>query len=256
MSLTVGNGPFGHRPTGRFDFDPPARVTFVEVHPRRVRGVKDGNTVVDSERVRLVYRTGSLPRFAFPAEDVRVSAEPEPAIQGYVTVAWGDVDAWFEEDDEIVVHPRDPYHRIDVLNTSRRIVVRIDGEVVAETTAARILFETGLPPRYYVPREDVRMDLLTASDVRTGCAYKGVPEHFDVTPSLAVAWSYIEPGRDAELVRERICFYQERPEVELEVDGAVGERPRTPWSGTDWIEGYGGSSTDSAAAIGDATTDR
>jgi uncharacterized protein (DUF427 family) len=256
VSLTVGTGPFGHRPTGRFDFDPPSHVTFVEVHPRRVRGIKDGDTVVQSERVRLVYRTGSLPRFAFPAEDVRVSAEPEPALDGYVTVAWEDVDAWFEEDDEIVVHPRDPYHRIDVLNTSRRILVRVGGELVGETTAARILFETGLPPRYYLPRADARMELLTLSDVRTGCAYKGFPEHFDVAARLAIAWSYTDPRREAELVRDRICFYQERPEVELEIDGTLGERPRTAWSGSEWTERYRGSSADSGAALGAETTDR
>ena len=92
MGLTVGTGPFGRKPTGRFDFEPPERITFVEVHPRRVRALKAGDTVVDSERVRLVYRTGSLPRFAFPAEDVRATSKPEPAVEGYVTVAWGDVD--------------------------------------------------------------------------------------------------------------------------------------------------------------------
>ena len=101
MSLTVGTGPFGHRPTGRFDFELPDTVTFVEVHPRRVRATKDGETVIDSERVRLVYRTASLPRFAFPSEDVRVPSEPEPAVEGYVSVAWDAVDAWLEEDDEV-----------------------------------------------------------------------------------------------------------------------------------------------------------
>ena len=89
MGLTVGTGPFGRKPTGRFDFEPPERITFVEVHPRRVRALKAGDTVVDSERVRLVYRTGSLPRFAFPAEDVRAPSKPETAVEGYVTVAWG-----------------------------------------------------------------------------------------------------------------------------------------------------------------------
>jgi uncharacterized protein (DUF427 family) len=234
MSLTVGSGPFGQHPTGRFDFDPPARITFVEVHPRRVRALLNGETVVDSERVRLVYRTGRLPRFAFPAEDVRAASEPEPAVDGYVTVAWGDVDTWLEEDEEIVVHPRDPYHRIDVVETSRRVVVRVDGEELADTTRAGILFETGLPPRYYLPPEDVRMAALTTSDVRTGCAYKGFPEHFDHASARAVAWSYGDPRRDAEPVRARVCFYQERPEVELELDGVVVERPRTPWADAGW----------------------
>jgi uncharacterized protein (DUF427 family) len=234
MSLTVGSGPFGQHPTGRFDFDPPERITFVEVHPRRVRALRDGETVVDSERVRLVYRTGSLPRFAFPVEDVRVPSEPERAVEGYVTVAWGDVDRWLEEDEEIVVHPRDPYHRIDVLDTSRRVVVRVGGDELADSTGTRILFETGLPPRYYLPREDVRMETLSTSVVTTGCAYKGYPEHFDHRSALAIAWSYDDPRRDAEPVRGRVCFYQERPEVELELDGVVGERPHTPWADAGW----------------------
>jgi uncharacterized protein (DUF427 family) len=234
MGLTVGSGPFGRQPTGRFDFEPPQRITFVEVHPRRVRALKAGDTVVDSERTRLVYRTGSLPRFAFPAEDVRAPSKPEPAVEGYVTVAWGDVDTWLEEDEEIVVHPHDPYHRIDVLDTRRRVVVRVGGEQLADTTRARILFETALPPRYYLPREDVRMDALTTSDVRTGCAYKGFPVHFDHGAARAIAWSYEDPRRDAEPVRGRVCFYQERPEVELELDGAVGERPGTPWADAGW----------------------
>jgi uncharacterized protein (DUF427 family) len=238
MALTVGTGPFGHRPTGRFDFEPPEKVTFVEVYPRRVRATKDGASVVDSERVRLVYRTGSLPRFAFPAEDARVPSEPEPAVEGYVTVAWDAVDTWLEEDEEIVVHPRDPYHRIDVLDSSRRVVVRVNGEELAASSRARILFETALPPRYYLPRGDVRMARLTLSDVRTGCAYKGFPDHFDVDKTQAVAWSYRDPRRDAEPVRDRVCFYQERNEVDVEVDGAVATTVPTPWSGTGWLARY------------------
>jgi len=230
MSMTVGTGPFGEHPTGHFDFEPPAEITFVEVHPRRVRAVKDDETVVDSERVRLVYRSGKLPHFAFPSNDVRIASKDEPAIEGYVTVPWDAVDRWLEEDDEIVVHPRDPYHRIDVLSTSRRVVVRVGGKHVAESTRARILFETGLPRRYYLPRDDVEMDALSLSDERTGCAYKGFPEHFDLGELRAVAWSYTDPRRDAELVRDRVCFYEERAEVELEVDGEVGARPSTKWS--------------------------
>ena len=255
MSLTVGAGPFGHRPTGRFDFDPPDAVTFVEVHSRRVSATKGGETVIDSERVRLVYRTGALPRFAFPREDVHVPSEPEPAVDGYVTVAWDAVDSWFEEADEIVVHPRDPYHRIDVLNTPRRVAVRVAGEELAATSRARILFETALPPRYYVPREDVRIDRLSLSDVRTGCAYKGFPDHFDAGDASAVAWSYTDPRRDAEAVRDHICFYQERGEVEVEVDGVVVTSPPTQWSGTEWLERYR-SSTEPAGPPRGGTTDR
>jgi uncharacterized protein (DUF427 family) len=255
MSLTVGTGPFGHRPTGRFDFEPPKSVTFVEVHPRRVRATKDGATVIDCDRVRLVFRTGSLPRFAFPAADVRVPSEPEPAIDGYVTVAWDAVDSWAEEDDEIVVHPRDPYHRIDVLNTASRVVVRVSGEQLASSDRVRILFETALPPRYYIPPEDVRMDGFTLSDVRTGCAYKGFPDHFDVGAAPAVAWSYPEPRRDAELVRGFVCFYQERDEVDVAVDGVLATSPPTPWSGTGWMARYRSSTGPDGPPRG-GTTDR
>jgi uncharacterized protein (DUF427 family) len=239
VSLTVGSGPFGHRPTGRFDFDAPRRITFVEVHRPRVRGIRDGETVVDSDRVRLVYRTGTLPRYAFPAEDVHGPSEPEPAVEGYVTVAWDAVDRWLEEDAERIVHPHDPYHRITVLPSSRHVVVRIGGETVADSTRPRILFETGLPPRYYVLLDDVRRDALRPADgVVTGCAYKGWASYLDVGGAEAVAWVFDEPLRDGEPVRGLVCFFQERDEVEVEVDGVVVESPPTQWSGTDWISRY------------------
>jgi uncharacterized protein (DUF427 family) len=238
MSLTVGTGPFGHAPTGRFDFDPPGRITFIELHPRRVRAMKEGAVVVDSDRVRLVYRTGSLPVFAFPAEDVSVPSEPEPAVDGYVTVPWDAVDRWLEEEDEIVVHPRDPYHRIDVCNSARHVRIRVNDVLVAETTSSRILFETALPPRYYIVREDVRLDLLEGLELTTGCAYKGFARYFSAAGADAVAWCYPEPRRDGELVQNRICFFQERPEVALEIDGVAQSRPQTVWSNRDWISRY------------------
>jgi uncharacterized protein (DUF427 family) len=240
MSLTVGTGPFGHAPSGKFDFEAPAQITFVERHGPRVRGLKDGESVVDSDRVWLVYRTGSLPQYAFPAEDVKIDAEPEPALQGYVRVPWTAVDRWLEEDTEIVVHPHDPYHRIEVLDSSRHVVVRVNGERVAESRAPRILYETGLPPRYYLSRADVHAELLPEDDLRTGCAYKGFARYFGAAGAGVVAWTYEEPLREGEPIRDRICFFQERDEVEFTVDGEVQERPRTPWSGTEWVERYRG----------------
>src|SRR5262245_44710490 len=236
MSLTVGSGPFGHAPTGRFDFEAPREITFVDVHRPRVRGIRAGETVIDSERVRLVYRTGSLPRYAFPAEDVSIDAEAEPAVPGYVTVSWDAVERWLEEEAERFVHPRDPYHRIDVVDSSRRLVVRIGGEPVADSAAARVLFETGLPPRYYLAPGDVRLDLLSDTPrLRTGCAYKGFARYYDAARAEAVAWVYDEPLHDGEPIAGRISFFQERLEVEFELDGLVQERPRTQWSGTEWI---------------------
>lgn len=232
MTITMGTGPFGHQPAGRFNFQPPEHVVYVDDFPRRVRAVKGGATVVDSGRVKLVYETRTLPHYAFPREDVGLDATAEPHVEGYVRVPWADVDAWFEEDEEVFVHPKDPYHRIDVLATSRPIRVSLDGHVLAESTRARALYETSLPIRYYLLPEDVRTELLEPSDTLTQCAYKGEARHWSarigdrVVPD--VAWTYDDPTREVEPIRGRICFYNER--VDLEVDGVAAERPETPWS--------------------------
>jgi uncharacterized protein (DUF427 family) len=167
MGLTTGAGPFGERPHGRFDFEHPARIRYVEPCPRRVRAEKDGATVVDSRRVQLVWRTGTQPQYAFPTEDVTIPAGRAPGLEGYVTLAWNAVDAWFEEDEQVFVHVRDPYSRIDVLDTTSRVRVSLDGATLAEGIP-KILFETGLPPRYYFDRADVRLEFLTPSDSESG----------------------------------------------------------------------------------------
>lgn len=240
MSLTDGTGPFGQHPRGKLNFEPPGHVVYVEPWPRRVRGLAGDSVVVDSERTVLVYTSGRLPHYAFPAEDVKMGAEPEPEVEGYVRVPWSAADRWLEEDDEIIVHPHDPYHRIEVLRSSRSVRVRVNGELVAESTTPRILFETGLPPRYYLSREDVHMEALEPIALRTGCAYKGWATYWSVRTAAglvpAAAWSYPEPLREGALVGELVCFFQERPEIELEVDGVVVESAPTPWSGAAWIE--------------------
>lgn len=240
MSLTSGTGPFGHRPKGRLNFEPPERVVYVEPWPRRVRALAGHEAIVDSERTVLVYESGRLPRYAFPVEDVSIEAKPEPEVDGYVRVPWEAADRWLEEDEEIIVHPHDPYHRIEVLRSSRLVRVLVIGELVAESSRPRILFETGLPPRYYLPRNDVRMESLEPVDIRTGCAYKGWATYWDAVTSNgrvpAVAWSYPEPLREGELVQDLLCFFQERSEIAVEVDGVAAETPPTPWSGTGWLE--------------------
>jgi uncharacterized protein (DUF427 family) len=240
MSLTSGTGPFGQRPSGTLNFEPPERVVYVEPWPRRVRALAADAVIVDSERAVLVYETGKLPRYAFPADDVAVEAETESEVEGYVRIPWSSADTWLEEDDEILVHPHDPYHRIEVLASSRRIRVRIGGDLFAETTRPRILFETSLPPRYYLSREDVRMEALESVDLRTGCAYKGWATYWDAVTSAgripAVAWSYPEPLREGDRVKDLLCFFQERPEIEVEVDGVVVESAPTPWSDTAWVD--------------------
>jgi uncharacterized protein (DUF427 family) len=240
VSLTVGSGPFGPRPKGRLNFEPPERVVYVEPWPRRVRALAGDRAVVDSERTVLVYESGRLPRYAFPAGDVSIDAEPEPEVDGYVTVPWSSADRWLEEEQEIIVHPHDPYHRIEVLRSARHVTVRLDGEVVAESSRPQILFETGLPPRYYFPVEDVQMDALESVQVRTGCAYKGYASYWDAQTAngrvSAAAWTYRDPLPEGGPIRDLLCFFQERPEIEITVDGAPADAPPTAWSGTTWIE--------------------
>jgi uncharacterized protein (DUF427 family) len=234
VSLTVGTGPFGRHPEGTLNFEPPDPVVLVQPLHRRVRALKDGAVAVDSDRVVLVYVSGRLPRYGFPPEDVRPGfGHPDRDAEGYVRVNWADADQWFEEDEEVFVHPRDLFHRIDVLPTTRLVRVRVDGVELASSARARALYETGLPVRYSLPRDDVRMDLLERSDTVTQCAYKGSATHWSgrvgdtIVPD--VAWSYDDiVRRDGEQVIGMIAFYNER--TDIEVDEIAQERPVTPWS--------------------------
>ena len=200
-------------------------------YPRWVRGRLGGETVVDSKHARLLYLDGrKLPVYGFPEDDVRVEAVPAEAITRHdelVQVDFHALDEWLEEDEPQVGHPPDVFHRIDVRPTSRHVRVSIRGRVVAETTRARALFETGLPVRWYIPREDILAEL-EPSDHRTVCAYKGHATHFDVAGEGAVAWSYPDPLHDGEPIRDLIAFYDER--VDVEVDGEPQRQPVTQWS--------------------------
>jgi uncharacterized protein (DUF427 family) len=152
----------------------------------------------------------------------------DPELDGYVLVEFGAFDAWFEEDERNVSHPRDPFHRIDIVHSSRHVRVEVDGTVLAESTRPYLLFETHLPARYYLPAEDVRTDLLTPSDRRTACAYKGEASYWALDGAGDVAWTYRAPLREAAEVTDRIAFFNER--VDVIVDGERLERPVTPWS--------------------------
>jgi uncharacterized protein (DUF427 family) len=142
------------------------------------------------------------------------------------------VDAWFEEDDEVFVHARDPYHRVDVLNSSRHVRVEIDGATVAASRRPRLLFETGLPTRYYLPKADVRMDLLEPTDTTTRCPYKGEAIYWSarIGGQLRedVVWSYPYPIPEIPKIEHLLAFFNER--VDLYVDGELQVRPQTPWS--------------------------
>ena len=143
-----------------------------------------------------------------------------------------ETEAWFEEEEQVFVHPCGPYHRVDVLDSSRHVKVSVNGEVVAETERPKPLFETGLPPRYYIPPEDVSKVVLIPSDKQTQCPYNGVAPYYSVEAGAGrlenLVWYYPEPLPAAGKIIDHLCFFNEK--VDLEVDGEMQERPRTPWS--------------------------
>ena len=244
----------------------------LEESPRRVRVVFGGATVADSRHVLLMREARYLPVYYFPMEDVRMDLlvpterttrcpykgeasywtvkvgdreaenavwgyqEPLPeraAIRGHVAFYWDRMDAWYEEDDEVFVHPRDPYHRVDVLHSSRHVRVVAGGETMAETDRPRLLFETGLPTRYYIPKLDVRMDLLEPSDTKTRCPYKGQASYYSVRAGgklvKDLVWYYPAPIPECPKIENLLCFFNEKVDV-IYVDGEAVPAPKTPWS--------------------------
>lgn len=209
---------------------------------RWIRGIRNGETVLDTRRALLVWERGKkVPIYAFPAEELELGSGDDvaslgirrfddPDLAGYVTVAWDAIDHWYEEDEEVFVHPRDPFVRVDVLHSSRHVRVKRDGHLLAESHNPVLLFETGLPTRYYLPENDVQTSLLSDSDLQTGCPYKGIASYRHVTldgrthPNLF--WYYKEPFEEAAGVKGYLAPYNER--VELIVDGELQERPGGP----------------------------
>ena len=179
----------------------------------------------DGEELTVRVPAGERPAAAFRLAD--------PDLDGYVELDFDAFDQWLEEDEPIVSHPRDPFHRVDVRRSSRSVVVEHEGTVLAESTRPRLLFETYLPVRTYLPREDVRLDLLLASATRTACAYKGETSAYWAVEradgrQVDVAWSYEHPLPDAVEIAGLVAFFDERVDVVL--DGVRRPRPTTPWS--------------------------
>jgi uncharacterized protein (DUF427 family) len=250
----------------------PGKLLEVEPSPRRVRVKLGGETIADSTRVLLMREGGHLPAYYFPMADVRMDLmtptdnhtncpykgdasywtvrvgdkvaenaawayrapyEEMLSIADHVAFYWNRVDSWWEEDEEIFVHPRDPKKRVDAMLSHRPVEVVLGGETVAKTENARFLFETGLPTRYYIPREDVRMDLLTPSSKVTRCPYKGIASYFSAkvggTTFDDIAWCYEEPLPECYKIRGLIAFFDEHVD-EVRVDGRPNPRPTTNWS--------------------------
>jgi uncharacterized protein (DUF427 family) len=250
---------------------PTGSVLYFDPVPYRLRGRFAGEAVFDTTNAKLLYETGHLPVYYVPEEDLRHDLlepsekqtrcphkgvasyrslrvgdrfeadavwtylepiAPAAFLAGHSAFYWEKLDEWFVEDEQVLGHPRDPYHRIDTYRTTRPVRVSLDGGTIAESTRAVALFESGLPARYYLPAEDVRTDLLEPSETTTRCAYKGVASYWHVRIGDELhedlAWTYADPDRDGRAIRDLICFFNER--VDLEVDGRAEERPVTQWS--------------------------
>ena len=198
-----------------------------EPSPSRVRGELGGETVVDSYDPWLVWEPGRIvPGWCFPRDDVR--EEPlaaarvalreydDPDLAGRVGIAFTALDRWLEEEAEVVAHPRDPFVRVDIRQSSRRVRVSVGGEVLADSRRTLMLVETGLPVRWYLPPDDVRTDLLRRSSTHTLCAYKGQASYWSAPGEDDVAWFYPAPLPGAEPIRDHIAFFGERAEVDVE----------------------------------------
>jgi uncharacterized protein (DUF427 family) len=244
--------------------------TRLEPSPRWVRVKFGGEFIADSKRPLLLiqYGRGKSPTYYFPREDVRMdllepahreneaddtvywsvkaggrvaekaawsylNPPPELAdLKGYIGFQWHKMDAWYEEEEEVFVHPRDPYKRVDVVRSSRHVQVVIAGETVADTQRPYLLFETGLPTRYYIPQEDVRRELLEPSRGTTRCPYKGGASYWSLRIGDQffenIVWSYLDPIPECSKIKGLMSFYNEK--VDLYVDGELQPRPATPWS--------------------------
>lgn len=234
----------------------PGGILYLEDVPKRIRGMLAGETIVDTRGGKMLYETGEFPQWYLPVDDIlpdvleaqdQRTSDPlkgertsydlraggrlesddawsfsgpsagKPPLAGLVAIDFGRIDEWLEEDEPVTGHPRDPYHRFDCRRTSEHVVVLVGGETVAETRRAVKLFETSIPPRYYIPRDDVKLSSLTPSETRTSCPYKGEAVYSTVrggdTTVEDGAWMLPEPIGEADAVLDHVTFWGEGTEV-------------------------------------------
>ena len=241
-------------------------VNRVEPAPRRVRATLGGETVVDTTRARYVWEWPYYPQYYIPVADVRpgvlvpeghtqhsprgnvelhgvrvgevhrphaakVLVDPKiEGLDGTVRFEWSAFDTWFEEDEQVFVHPRNPYVRVDALRSTRRVRIELGGVVLAESSSPVLVFETGLPTRYYLNRTEVDFTHLVPTDTVTSCPYKGMTSGYwsarvGDEVHADVAWVYDFPSLQLEPIAGLIAFYNEK--VDMIVDGERLERPDT-----------------------------
>lgn len=237
--------------------------------PKWLRVVFGGEVIADSKQTILLRESGKLPVYYFPRKDVnmdflippeatnqeqptlwtvkvgqvvaknaawdyaRTASQSVTGLEGYITFKWDKMDAWFEEDEQIFVHPRDPYKRVDALPSSRHVRLVIAGETVADSHRPVLLFETGLLPRYYLPKMDFRFDFLVPSDKQTRCPYKGTAFYYSVkvgdTLVENVVWYYPFPTLEVASIKNMLSFFTEKLDT-VYVDGEQLTPQETPWS--------------------------
>lgn len=270
----------------QFEFEP-GYVLFPVAVQKRLRVEAGGAVIADTVRGVLLYELDHLPVYYFPIEDIRTDLMAEsgqvardpfkgtatyyslqtpagrienlmwrydgsvagcPDLSGYASFDWPKADRWLEEDEEIFVHPRDPFRRVDILPSSRHVQIYLGGGMVAETRRAHLLFETGLPTRYYLPIEDVLPGILQPSGTVSRCPYKGLTNYYNVMlegrlyPDLV--WYYPEPVYEAGRIRGLVSFANELVD-KIVVDGQEQPRPVTALSVS---AGMGGSDRQPASA--------
>jgi uncharacterized protein (DUF427 family) len=224
----------------------PVSAGHVEPSPRRLRGVLDGELILDTQRALYVWEHPHYPQYYVPIEDVDPAAlarlgeaaqvhgaDAEDRPPGTVRIEWKALDAWYEEDEKVFVHPRSPYARVDALRSSRQVRVELEGFVLAEADSLVMLFETGLPPRHYLDRTALDFSHLVPSDKVTSCPYKGTTSQYwsvrigdEIRPDLA--WSYEFPTVELAKIAGLVAFFDEK--VDTFLDGELLERPQTPFS--------------------------
>jgi uncharacterized protein (DUF427 family) len=266
MTLSIGTGPLAGSPAGDFNFSldeaPKHRIWFADYAPR-LRAVLGDGPVFDTTRGKLLYETGILPVPYVPLEDfdharmtrtdrvtycpfkgdasywsvgeaqsvVWAYEDPKPEaawLRGYAAVYWDRMDGWFIEEERVFAHLRDPYHRVDVHESSRPVEVRANGAVIARSERPKLLFETGLRPRVYVPRADIAAGVLSQAEKRTQCPYKGEATYWSLPGIPDAAWSYEAPLPEAVKIQGHVSFDAGGVEVALGPPRAsVPPAPRT-----------------------------
>jgi uncharacterized protein (DUF427 family) len=186
----------------------------------------------ESELFDVMVAGATAPGATAPGAALRYPDSPIEALREAVRLEWDAMDEWLEEDEPVYTHPRNPYHRVDILASSRHVEVMIEDVLVADSHQPRILFETGLPPRFYLPLTDLRLELLRHSATVSHCPYKGAATYWSIevaeTLHPDLVWIYRAPFAESQKIAGLACFYNEK--VDIRVDGVLQDRPRTQFS--------------------------